>query len=372
MSQVSRYILRHLLLSLAGIALTLTCVVWLTQSLRYIELIINRGLSVSLFVYLTILLLPAFFGIILPIAQLVAVMFTYNKLTMDSEVVALRAAGFSPLALARPALVLALAVTMACYLLTLYFMPKSYREFADLQLTIRNSFAGILLQEGVFSPVRDGITAFVRSRSPDGELLGIIVHDSRDKKRPVTIMAERGAIVRNADDLHILMVNGSRQEVAESDGRLNMLYFDRYSIDVGSDQKSASTRSRDPRERYLDELFLPRHRATDAWNYHKLRMEGHDRLSAPLLGLAFPLIALSILLCGDFNRRGQMWRIVAGVLVCSAVQASQLGVKAFAEKSPALMPLMYAVPALAIMVSGYVLLNGGWKPMRRPRLLPSG
>jgi len=63
MSQVSRYILRQLLLSLAGVAFTLTCVVWLTQSLRYIELIINRGLSVSLFVYLTILLLPAFFGI---------------------------------------------------------------------------------------------------------------------------------------------------------------------------------------------------------------------------------------------------------------------------------------------------------------------
>ena len=41
---------------------------------------------------------------------------------------------------------------------------------------------------------------------------------------------------------NILMVNGSRQEVAETDGRLNMLYFDRYSIDVSSDPKSASSR----------------------------------------------------------------------------------------------------------------------------------
>lgn len=371
MSQVSRYILRQLLLSLAGIAFTLTCVVWLTQSLRYIELIINRGLSVSLFVYLTILLLPAFFGIILPIAQLVAVMFTFNKLTSDSEIIALRAAGFSPLALARPALMLALAVTAACYSLTLYFMPQSYREFADLQLTIRNSFAGILLQEGVFSPVREGITAFVRSRTPDGELLGIIVHDGRDKDRPVTIMAERGAIVRDADDLRILMVNGSRQEVAESDGRLNMLYFDRYSIDVGADPKSASGRSRDPRERFLHELFFPSSRANEIWNYQKLRMEGHDRLSSPLLGIAFPLVALAFLLCGDFNRRGQMWRIIGGVMVCIALQASQLGVKAFAEKTPAMMPLMYIVPAAAILFCGYLLVNGGWKPMRRPRLLPA-
>jgi lipopolysaccharide export system permease protein len=241
-----------------------------------------------------------------------------------------------------------------------------------MQLSIRNSFAGILLQEGVFNPVREGITAFVRQRSSDGELLGIIVHDSRDKKRPITIMAERGAIVRDADDLRILMVNGSRQEVSESDGRLNMLYFDRYSIDVGADQKSATTRSRDPRERFLSELFFPSERANDIWNYHKLRMEGHDRLSSPLLGLAFPLIALAFLLCGDFNRRGQMWRIVAGVLVCTALQAAQLGVKGFAEKAPAMMPLMYILPSLVILLSGYMLLNGGWKPVRRPRLLTAG
>ena len=371
MSQVTRYVLRQLLLSLAGIAFTLTCVVWLTQSLRYIELIINRGLSISLFVYLTILLLPAFFGIILPIAQLVAVMFTYNKLTTDSELIALRAAGFSPMALARPAMILALGITFACYALTLYFMPKSYREFADLQLTIRNSVAGVLLQEGVFSPVRDGITAFVRSRTPEGELLGIIVHDSRDKDRPITIMAERGALVRDADDLRILMVNGSRQEVSESDGRLNVLYFDRYSIDVGADSSSAANRSRDPRERFLNELFFPSDRANEIWNYQKLRMEGHDRLSSPLLAFAFPLAALAFLLCGDFNRRGQMSRIIGAVMVCVALQASQLAVKAFAEKTPALMPLLYIVPAAAILICGYVLLTGGWIAMRRPRSLPA-
>ncbi len=52
------YIFRHLIGSFLIITLSLVGVMWLTQSLRFVDLIINKGLSVGLFFYMTLLILP--------------------------------------------------------------------------------------------------------------------------------------------------------------------------------------------------------------------------------------------------------------------------------------------------------------------------
>jgi len=80
LNQITRYILRQLALSTLLVVVTLTLAIWLTQSLRFIDWIVNRGLPLSTFVYIAILVLPSFLVVILPIALFSAVLFTYNKL----------------------------------------------------------------------------------------------------------------------------------------------------------------------------------------------------------------------------------------------------------------------------------------------------
>jgi lipopolysaccharide export system permease protein len=193
MNGFNKYVLKQLLVGMIFITVGLTCVIWLTQSLRYVEMIVNRGLTAGTFIYFTILLLPKFLSIILPIATFAVVVFIYSKLITDRELVIMRGAGQSQTALAKPALILAMLVVMFGYLLNLYLLPQSYRMFRALQWDIRYSFSHILLQEGTFNTVSKGITVYVRERTKDGQLLGILVHDQRNEKKPFTILAERGA-----------------------------------------------------------------------------------------------------------------------------------------------------------------------------------
>lgn len=358
MSHVTRYIFRQLLWALSVTAVTLTCIVWLTQSLRFVELIVNRGLSAPIFIYMTFLLLPTFLGLILPIATFAAVLFTYHKLSMDSELVVLRAAGFGPAALARPVISMALIVMTVCYALSVYLVPASYREFKDMQFAVRNSYASVFLHEGVFNTVRDRITVFVRSRNAAGDLLGIIVHDSRNPNKPVTMMAERGAIVSGEAGPRVLMVNGSRQEVGESDGRLSLLYFDQYSFEIGNLNESPGLRWREPRERYLDELLYASNRAQEIWNFHKLRMEGHHRLASPLLAPSLALVALAFLLSGEFGRRSHAWRVIGAVTVGVAVEAALLGSKQIGERTPEVMPFIYLSSLVPALAASYTLFVG--------------
>ena len=79
--------------------------------------------------------------------------------------------------------------------MTLYLIPLSYRAFKELQFQIRHNYTDVLLREGVFNTITNDITVYVRARQKTGELSGIIVHDNRDLKQKVTLIAERGALV---------------------------------------------------------------------------------------------------------------------------------------------------------------------------------
>ena len=63
MTSLDRYILRQCLSMMIFVTVALSAAVWLAQSLRLVDLIVNRGLSIDLFIYLALLILPRFPGI---------------------------------------------------------------------------------------------------------------------------------------------------------------------------------------------------------------------------------------------------------------------------------------------------------------------
>src|SRR5258708_14589332 len=103
MSWITRYILRQTLATMVFVAVCFTAAVWLLQSLRLIDLIVNRGLSAGLFAFLPILILPRFVDVVLPISGFIPGLFTYNRLPTQSELGVTAAPRLSQTDLARPA-----------------------------------------------------------------------------------------------------------------------------------------------------------------------------------------------------------------------------------------------------------------------------
>lgn len=362
MPGITRYILGQLVTATIFVTLALTFAIWLTQSLRLIDYIVNRGLPASTFLTFVGLLLPSFLGVVLPVAAFVAALFIYHKLAMDSEMVVMRAAGLSQMQLARPAILLALLVTLVVYAISLYFLPASFRQFKDLQNEFRNDLSAVLLQEGVFTAINKDITVYVRERSADGELRGILVHDNREADRPVTMMAERGALVPSEAGPRVVMENGNRQQVERGTGRFSLLYFDRYTIELNDFGEISRSRWREPKERFLPELLWPSDSRDDQRYRQELVAEGHQRLVGPLYTIVFVLIGMAALLAGEFNRRGQAKRVLAAVACVAALEGLSLALSDLASRSAAAVPAMYAAVVIAGGISVYVLLH---RPSRR-------
>ncbi len=364
MTGLSRYILRHLIVGTVIVTAVLTYILWLTQSLGFIELIINKGLTVGTWLELTLLLLPNVIVIILPIALFLVVLFVYNKMTVDRELVVAQAAGISRWGLATPAVMVAVFCMFIAFLLTLYYGPQSMRAFKELQWTVRNDVSQVLLREGTFNQVGKGLTVYVRERDVNGDLRGLLVHDKRDRIKSLTLMAERGAIVPGPDGPRVLLVNGSRQELTRGAGDLSLLYFDQYAVDLGLIESTGDSRFTDNRERTTTELFtLNEQDGLKPRTIRRMRVEGHQRLTNPILNLALTLVALSFLLTGTFDRHGQVKRISLAVLCVVLIEAAGLGAASLAAKNLFLLPLIYVVIAIPLVFGFAALTPGGARGM---------
>ena len=353
-SRFDRYIARQVIVATLAVLLVLTAAIWLSQSLRFIDLTVNRGLPISTFISISALVLPNFLTVILPIALFAAVLFTYNGLQSDSELLAMRAVGLGPTQLMRPAVIVMGMALVIGYGLTLYGLPASYRAFKDMQASLRSNFAAVLLQEGVFTQLDEKLTLFVREQGTQGDLFGIMVHDGRNPLRPATYIADRGTIVQSPDGPRLIMVSGNRQELDRETGRVSFLFFDRYTVDIDRVTGQVGPRQREGTERYLDELLWPED-GLDERTRRGLFIEAHQRLAAPLMIPAFLAIAFGALLSGDFNRRGQTRRIFMAVLLAALTQAGFFALSTVASRMSGAVILLYLLPALIILAAGVLI-----------------
>lgn len=369
---LDRYIFRQLFIAFLVTTGGLVALIWLTQSLRFLKLVVNRGLSLRVFLELTSLLIPGFAAVILPITTFIVILFLYQRLAQDRELVVMRAAGLSPFSLARPALALMVLAVGLGYWLNLQVVPASVSAFRQYRFEISNRIAAFLLQEGVFTDVAEHLTVYVRKRDPDGMLHGILLNDGRNPAAPTTVLAETGRLRDGPDGPEVLLFHGSRQVIDHKTGRLNVLTFAENTIDLATANRTHQQRLRDASELSLHALLHPNPATVSARDIGKFRVEAYRRLTTPLTTLSFALVALYAVLAGDFRRYGGLWRPLAGIGTVVALLAAELGIADVAARHPALVPLMGIEAALPGMIVAWLLfagrLGGTRHPQPEPRL----
>jgi lipopolysaccharide export system permease protein len=350
-----RYLLRQFLIALVFTCTVVTIVALFTQSFRLLSMVINNAAGVWAFLQLASLLIPTFLNVVLPIGLAIAIIFVFQKLAGDSELVVMRAAGLSPLSLARPALWLG-AVAVACGLVLAFWVsPWANRTFVKLQYDIRNEFSVYAVRPGVFNDVGKGLTFYARRRDSKGGLEGLLIHDARKPDMPVTIMADRGMLTMVEDAPRIVVFSGQRQEFDRVNNRITTLDFTQYAFDLGL-LKGSNDRLPDPRELSLEDLLADEPVAIKRGNgVDRLRAELHQRIAGGLSGLAFAVLAAAIMLGGEFSRRGMATRVIAAALTIVVYQAALMWLNNLAAKNLTFVPALYALVLLPLPLSWLLL-----------------
>ena len=324
MKKLTSYIFGQLFFTVMAIILVLSSIMWLVQSLRYVELISNKGIPIVLFLEMLAYLFPNIFVITIPIAILLGTLFIYNKLIMDHELVVMQAAGLSRGQLVKPVLLLSVLFTIFLYSITLYFLPFSFRKHRDMVLLLKQESLTSLISDGQFSTFKN-YTVYAHRRDVKGQFLGVLVFDASQTDKTIFFMAEKGILVNKGAGGYLLLINGSRQEQNLSTCKPSILYFDRYIIDPKNRvfENNQEVRLLKAYERSTQELLNPTEPLEPKMKKDFL-IAAHQRLIFPLYALVFGCLGASVLLLGHFNRKGRAGRIGLACFIALFIEVVEM------------------------------------------------
>lgn len=351
------YILRQLFLATFVITFLLTGTIWLAQSLQFIDMIINKGLSIISFFHLMIFTLPDLINIIIPIALFISILFTYNKLITDKELIILRSSGMSDLQISKPCLILSIITTIFLYGINIYITPISFRHFKNMEYDIRNQATKMLLQENIINSF-DNITIYTKEQKRNGELIGLFIYDNRQVDHPVTLTAQKGFIKQTKKQTNLILLNGTHQTIEKKTGKPNILYFERYFLDLSPTKVNYSSRPKKPYEFFTKDLLFPKN--SDPKTALKLKAEGHKRLITPLYTIIFSLIALIAILKCTSNKQKKLF-IFFAVILCIIDQILTLGLINLSDRIFMAIPITYVLNLTLSLIMFYLLLFSDFK-----------
>lgn len=356
MGAISRYIFRTTFSAFVIVLVSVTGVIWIFQSLRYMDLVTNQGQTLLAFVGITSLTIPFLAMTIAPIALLIAVLHALNKLSNDSELISMNAAGMSPWQLSRAFMLVALIVFSFVLAISTYFGPQGLRMLRDRLTKVNSDVVSMIAKPNHFTTIQNGVTLFMRARDANGRLLGVLIEDRRNPNESTTLIAKTGAMINRNNQLFLRLKDGVLQRHNANNKNVAMIEFDNYAFDLSQFTGNGQEINYSIREHYLWDLLLPK---PDDESYKaqpaRFRAEFHDRIIAPFYAITFTIIALACMCVPRSNRKKAAvliyhvigWVAILRILgiICSIRGAS----------SPWVLLLPYAAIAVVFAVGIFVI-----------------
>lgn len=357
MKVVERYIMRRALtMFLAALAWTLA-IVWTTQVLAKIDLVTDNGQSALTFFEVAALIIPSIIPIVVPFALVVAVAQTLSAMNTDSELAVLSAAGASRWTIARPILLLAAFACAFSFIVDNAIDPYARQKNRQLVAASRADLVSLIIQEGTFRKIDDGLYLQVGERLPGNRLGGIFVADSREEGASLTYYAKTGSIVEKGDEKVLMMNDGviNRKSVT---GDLSVIRFTSYAFDMSAFMSAANDITLLPKDRTTAYLLNPdpndKMFQRDPGNY---RAELNQRFAEWSYSLVFALIALAVAGDARSHREARINPLITAIAI--ALFARWLGFFAAgkADKVWYYVYLLYGIPLIASAVSIWFIVS---------------
>lgn len=233
---VDRYLLSEITLPLLGGLAFFSFVFLMFQLLRLAEFFIVHGVPFMSLLKLTTLLSLSFLPFALPISFLIALLLAFGRLSMDSELIALKAGGYSLKRLALAPAAVGVVVSILSLALNLEWVPMAERELKAQLVEIGNTRIVSAIRAGTFtSGFFDLLVYADKVSTKSNQMEGVFIFDEREPKNPLTVVARRGQWVtqrtaQGGSTATLKLYEGNIHRSDASEGSYQKIDFDEYRI----------------------------------------------------------------------------------------------------------------------------------------------
>jgi len=332
-TKIQKYIIREILSPTLLCLLIFTMVLLMGRLMKLVDLVVNRGVSISDILVLFGTMLPAFLNITLPLSFLMGIMIGLSRMSADCETIAMKAAGIGLAQMARPVLALAIIFSMLTAVAGLWLKPWGYQAFREQVFAITMQRATIGFQPQVFMKQFDNMVLYANDLDArTGQMNGLFIVEKKPDAT-MLIFAEQGDIVADEEQesITVRLQDGTiHRQQADDDSAYQLINFRSYDVqpDLASNGEQAAEktgRRKRPKEMSTGQLWQQLSNGQSDSNQRKLgavQAEMHTRLVSPMAPLIFALFGLPFSM--QTHRSGRSGGFVIGLVIylCYYLQLS--------------------------------------------------
>jgi len=225
-----RYVLRQLIAPFCFALAALTSLMLLSQIAKKFGALVGKGLPWSVIGEVFALSLPFIIAMTLPMAVLLAVLYTFSHLAADNEITAMRANGVSVYQVLTPVLIWGACMSAFNFAFVDQVLPRSNARLRSLLIDIGRKKPTFELREQVINEVPPS-KYFLRASRIDaatGSLRGVTIYDVGGEASRRIIYADSGsmAYAEGQTDLSLRLYDGSIHQYRPAEPtRFQLTYF---------------------------------------------------------------------------------------------------------------------------------------------------
>ncbi len=266
------------------------------QVLRLSDFVINRGVPITLLLQMVMYLMISFLPACIPISLLFSILLTLGRMSSDSEIVALKAAGLNLWHILLPTVLFSASVAIFSAYISFFAAPWGNRAFELLITRLGNAKAAANLQEGTFAEGFFDLVFYAgKVNSKQGTLKNVFIYDERDGENPIAIIASEGKLLE-ADPqfpgkgVTVRLINGNIHKSNEK----NYAKVDFKTYDISLSNTSADTiREKSPPSLTYDDIVKGiKDKAVVGADRLVLKVELHKRWAIAAACLVFGLLGV--------------------------------------------------------------------------------
>ena len=204
---LSNKIYKHFFLELSKyfflVLFTFSAIVWAVQAVNFLDLIVEDGHAVSLYLKYSLLNIPKILTKFIPLSFLLALVLTILKFDSENELIILWTSGLNKIKIINFFLKIALIVTLIQLFLAAFINPNVLNYSRSL---IKNSDLDLIsstIKTNVFNDTLEGLTMYVEEKNELGIMKNVFIRDdahrlsaieNQEKTESLTIFAKRGRL----------------------------------------------------------------------------------------------------------------------------------------------------------------------------------
>ena len=221
------------------VIVALSTIVWAVQSVNFLDLIVEDGHSVALYLKYSFLNVTKIVTKFIPLSFLVSLIFTIGKFESDSELMALWTAGLSKVKIANFFFKVSILVTLLQLFLACILNPAVLNHSRSLIKSSDINFVSGTIKTNQFNDTIEGLTIFAEGKNEDGEFENIFIRDdskilkgfdnNKDTSN-ITIFAKKAKLIDTGNSMLALQEGSIQSENKE--GKIKSVDFSKTKLNL--------------------------------------------------------------------------------------------------------------------------------------------